>query len=181
MRKLLFVFTLAVCMFAVSAQAAEIKIGVFNIDQVGRNSEAFKDLTTNLQKSFADEGKALEKAEADLKKKFNDFQVQQQALSAEAREDRQVELSRQKRDFDDRMNNYVRKLSAAEKRLSDDITKVVIYAAQQVGKSGKYDLVLEQQNAGAIVVADAIDMNKAVLEEANKVWKQKPKELGLSQ
>ncbi len=177
MRKLLVVCTFAICMFASAAHAAELKIGVFNMDKVGRECVAFKELTEKVSKSFEAENKALEKQSADLEKEFNNFKLQQQALTPEAREDRQVELSRKKRDLDDKANNFMRKVGAAEKRMSDDITKVVIYAVQEVSKRDKYTLILEQQQAGAIVVGSAIDINKTVVEEANKVWKQKPKEI----
>lgn len=177
MRKILVFIAVAACFFAVTANAAqaEVKIGVFNMNIVIPESDAYKAKLAELQKQFESEGKSLEKQGEAFQKEVNDFQVQQQALSAEAREERQVALQRKKRDLDDKMNNFLRKKNAAENKAQDEIGRVILYAATEYGKREKFGIVMEQNNAGAILVAPQYDITKAILQEANKVWKEKPK------
>lgn len=178
MRKIL-LFVAVIACFGISlgntAQAADIKIGIFDITVVGNESEAYKAQLTTLQKQFDVEGKKLEKEGEAFQKEINDFQVQQQALSADAREERQVALQRKKRDLDDKLNNFMRKKTAAERNAMEQINKVIIYAASELGKREKYAIIMERQNAGALWVDPQYDISKDVLKEANKVWKEKPK------
>jgi Skp family chaperone for outer membrane proteins len=177
MRKSLFLSLGFLLLFPVLLQAAELKIGFFDIVEVLNSCDAYKAKVAEFQKAFEQEGKVLEKQRTDLQKKISDFQVQQQALSPAAREDRQVDLARQERDFNDRMNDFMRKRNAAEQAAQNELTTVIIYAANSYGKREKFSAVLSSRQAGAVWVTPALDITKAVLEEANKVWKEKPKDL----
>ena len=177
MRKLLMICVIACFPLAFAGQAAELKVGFFNMPLVVRDCEAYKAKLAELQKEFDAEGKTLEKQNADLQKKINDFQIQQQALSPEAREDRQMDLARQRRDLEDKMNNYMRKRGAAEKRAQEEINKVILYAASEYGKREKFSFLLEQNTAGVVWLVDSLDLTRQVLDESNKVWKAKPREI----
>ena len=168
---------LALLSFAWNTQAAELKVGFFDLNAVAQASDAYKVKNAELQKEFESEGKTLDKQNTDLQKKINDFQVQQQALSPEAREDRQIDLARQKRDLDDKMNNYMRKRQTAERRANDEINRVIGYAASAYGKRESFSFILEQNIAGVAWMNEALDVTKQVLAESNRVWKDKPKEV----
>ena len=164
-------------LFAATAQAAEVKIGLFNMAEVAIECDAFKDASKKIQSTYGNEQKALEKKEQELQKKFEDFAVQQAALSAEARQDRQIELMRQKRDHDDKKNDFLRKIAAAENRSREEITRVILIATTEYGKRNKFSLIMDAASAGAIHVDPALDVTADILKEANKVWKDKPKAL----
>ncbi|MDL2314586.1 OmpH family outer membrane protein [Desulfovibrio sp. OttesenSCG-928-C14] len=181
MRKF-FLLLLAFCFMAGTAQAAApaqqpLKIGVFNMAEVALECQAFKDVQKQIQSSYGQEQKRLEKAEQDLQKRFEDFSVKQGALSAEARQDRQVELMRLKRDHDDRKNDFVRKVSAAEARFREQITRAILLAAGDYGKKNKFSLIMDSNSAGAVHVEPALDITAAILKETDRIWKEKPKAL----
>lgn len=176
MRKIFILMTLAVFLaFAASAQAAELKIGFFNMNEIGTSSDAYKANLASLQKEFEKEGQDLQKQAEAWQKKANDFKVQQQALSAEAREDRGSALNREKLELDDKLNRYARKRQTAEQRAQDQINRIIMYAANEVGKRENYSAIMEVNLAGAVMVDQKLDVGKAILQEANKVWKEKPK------
>lgn len=177
MRKFMPGLLLFFCLFALEGQAAELKVGIFDLKAVAEGSEPFKVKQAEMKASFEAEGKTLEKQGAELQKKFNDFQMQQQALNPEAREDRQMELTRQKRDYDDKMNSFMRRFGAAEQRAHDEIVSIILYAATKYGEREKFSLVLEKEKSGVVWSAAVLDITKAVLAETNKVWKERPKEL----
>ncbi|MDR2826004.1 MAG: OmpH family outer membrane protein [Deltaproteobacteria bacterium] len=176
MRKtILLVF--AFCLFAVTAQAAELKIGLFNMEEVARSSDAVKENNKNLENTFGKERSAIEKTQKDLQDKFDAFSKQQAGLSAEAREERQATLIREKRDFDDRANAFQRKVTAAESRYREQVVRCIFLAVSDYGKKNSFSLILDANSAGAIHVAPALDITGAILKEANRVWKEKPKAL----
>ncbi|MDR2504363.1 MAG: OmpH family outer membrane protein, partial [Deltaproteobacteria bacterium] len=177
MRGLSILSLIIFCLSAGSALAAEYKIGFFNMAVVIRDSDAYKAKLAEFQKEFDAEDKRLQKQGGDLQKKINDFQIQQQALSPKAREERELDLSRQKRDLDDKMGMYLRRRGEAEKRAQEEINNVIVYAASEYGKREKFSFVLEQNTAGVVWMMDSLDLTKQVLEESNKVWKARPKEV----
>lgn len=178
MRKILVFLTLASCLLLASAaQAAEMRIFFFNMGEVAEKSDAYKVKIEQLRKEFEAEGKKLQQEAEAWQKKVNDFQVQQQALSASAREDRQAALATEKNNLDAKMTSYSRKRQTAEKEAEQLINRVIFYAAQEVAKREKYSALMEQNLAGAVLVDPKYDASDLILKEANKVWKNKPKEV----
>jgi outer membrane protein len=176
MRKIV-LFTLALCLFPVSALGAELKIGIFNMEGVVYQSDAFKENKKNLENTFGKERSAIEKAEQDLQAKFDAFGRQQAGLSAEAREDRKAALVREKRDLDDKANAFTRKVTAAENKSREQVTRCILLAVNDYGKKNAFSLILDATSAGAVHVAPALDITSAILKESNRVWKEKPKAL----
>jgi outer membrane protein len=177
MRKLFIPLILIFCLLSVTAGAAELKIGLFSLNSVATSCDAYKAKQADMKKTFESEGKAVEKQGLDLQKLVNEFQIQQQALSPQAREDRQEALKRQSREFEDKRNDFLRRYSNAEKRAQEEIISIVLYSASEYGKREKFSFVLEMDRAGVLWVEQPLDITKAVLEETNKTWKTKPKDL----
>jgi Skp family chaperone for outer membrane proteins len=176
MRKtVIFLGMFAGLLFASAAQAAEMRIVFFNMGVVAEKSVAYKDNLDKLKKEFEPEGQKLQKEAEAFQKKVNDFQVQMQALSPEARTDREASLTTEKRNLDDKMNAYSRKRQIAEKRAEEEIQRVVAYAVNELAKREQYSAVLEQNLAGALLVDARYDISDALVKEADAVWKEKPK------
>lgn len=176
MRRILVFLSLIACLlFASAASAAEMKIVFFNMGEVAEKSEAYQANLNQLKKDFEPEGQKIQKEAEAFQKKVNDFQLQQQALSPEARMDREAALTSEKRALDDKMGAYGRKRQAAEKRAEEQIHRVIGYAVNEIAKREKYSAVLEQNLAGAFLVDAKYDISEALVKEANKVWKEKPK------
>lgn len=176
-----FLLTLVLCLFialqAGAAQAAEAKIGVFNMAEVALECDAFKEAQKKLKDTYGKDEQALTKKEQELKKKFDDFAVKQAGLSAEARQDRQVALMREKRDHDDRKNDFMRKIAAAEGKTRDQISRAIVIAVGDYGKKNKYSMIIDSLSAGVFYLEPSMDITKDILRETNRVWKEKPKKL----
>lgn len=176
MRRIIIFLSLTLCLlFAASASAAEMKIVFFNMGEVAEKSEAYQAHLAQLKKEFEPEGQKIQKEAEAFQKKINDFQLQQQALSPEARLDREAALGSEKRNLDDKMNVYARKRQAAEKRAEEQIHRIITYAVNEIAQREKYSAVMEQNLAGAFLVDKKFDISEALVKEANKVWKEKPK------
>lgn len=175
--KKIILFTLALSLFASSAFAAESKIAFFNMTEVAMNCNAFKDEQKKIQSAHSGEVKALEKQRADLQKKIDNFKKQAQALTAEKREDMNMELMRLSRDYDDKQNSLNRKISAAENKAREELSRVIIVAVLDYAKKNGYTAILDSNSAGAIYVDKNADVTKAILDESNRIWKEKPKVL----
>lgn len=171
MRKLV-LLTCAFILFSASAQAAELmKIGVYNLSKVVFECDAYKDEMKKMEAKYGKERTAIEKAQQDLEKKFEDLRTKQSALSQDARDERIRELNRQRRDLEERKNDFMRKVSVDENRMGSSITRVALLGASEFGKKNNYSLIIDANAAGAVHVVPALDITDAVLKEANHVYK----------
>jgi len=175
--KKIVLLTLALFLFAGSAVAAELKIGFFNMNDVALECDAYKDAQKRIQGAHTAEQQAIEKQGQELQKKVDAFNAQASALSVEAREERNLELMRLSRDFDDRKNAFIRKVSAAENRARDEIARAIVLASIDYGKRNRYSVIQDSNTAGAMYVDASIDITADILKETNRIWKEKPKAL----
>jgi outer membrane protein len=176
MRKII-LLVVVFCFFSGTAQGAELKIGLFNMAEVALQCDAYKEAMKKVQGTYGKEQSAIEKTEKELQAKFDAFGKQQAALSAEARQERQVTLMREKRDHDDKKNDFIRKITAAENKSREQITRCILLAVADYGKKNAYSLILDANSAGAIHVAAALDITSVILKESNRIWKEQPKAL----
>lgn len=171
---------LTVCFFAATAtaaSAAELKVGVFSAPEVIMGSDAFKESEKKINDAYGKERDALEKKDKEMQKKIDDFNKQQAALSTEARQDRQVALMREKRDLDDKKNDYMRKVTAANDRMRNDLMRALVIAVNDYGKRNKYTMLIDSAGGSVLFVDASVDVTPDIVKEINRVWKEKPKAL----
>lgn len=177
MRRIVLLMIAAVFLFAGTANAAEMKIAFVNMSQIAFESDAFKQEQKRMKSKYDAEQKSLEKAEKDLTKRFDDFKNKQAGLTPEARENAQLELIRQKRDFDDKAAAFRRKIASDENQVQEKIVKLVLVSASIYGKRTGLTMLMDSNTSGAIFIDKGLDVTQDVLKEVNKVWKEQPKEL----
>ena len=176
MRKLI-LLTLTLLLFSGSAYAAEYKMGVFSLAEVIRSSDAYNEVEKQLESKFGAEEKKLRAKEEQYNKNLKDYQNKLSGLSADARENKEMELLRQKRDFEDQFNSYRRKRGIEEEKVYNRVTRAALIAVTRYGKANKYSLILNADTGSVLHADPTIDISKDLIAETNKVWKEKPKQL----
>ena len=120
---------LVICAFlAGSALAADLKIGVFNSQAVAMDSDAAKAAQKKLQSQFGAEKDQLEKQAKDLQSKGEALQAQMATLSAKAREEKQMEFMRLRRDFEEKSRNFARKVENSEVQIRQSMARQIYEA-----------------------------------------------------
>lgn len=168
------VFSLALVMLLLGAAGAAhaAKIGVFNSRALAAQCEPFLQAQKNLEAQFANEKAALERTGKDLETQAQNLQSQQTVQTPEAWEDARVAFNRQKRDFEDRYQAYMRKSEAALMRLQQDFMNALFKAAQDYGSKNGYDILLDSSMGGPIYYTKETDVTEPMLAEVNRTYKE---------
>ncbi len=172
MRRLSILFSL-ILVFAVAAPAfAEQKLAVFSLREITTRCEKSVAERQKIEKQFATERASLQQLEATLKKKSEDLRVQAGALSRDAQQDRQTEIVRLQRDYEDAARTLARKLEAEGTRIQEEIIGLVAEATKNYAEKNKIDIVLETTMA-VMYASDTVNITEPILVEVNALWKAK--------
>ncbi len=153
------------------ARAADLKIGVVDMQRILRESSAGK----AAQEEIKAKGKEME---ADFKEKGDEVQKIKEKLEKDAMVMNKEMREERERDFRIKLNDlkslrakYKEELrifeSAILKRLQDEIYELV----GDMGKKEKFTLILEQ--IGVLYADDAVDVTDQVIKQYNKAFAKK--------
>ena len=161
----------ATLMLGGTALAADLKVGVFNAQAVAMDSDAAKAAKKKLESQFGAEKADLEKQAKALQSKAETLQSQLPSLSAKAKEEKQGEFSRLRRDFDEKSRNFARKVENSEMQIRQSMARQMLEATSNVAKKRDLDLVLDAGAGGIMFATPALDITQDVLSEVNRIWK----------
>lgn len=175
MRKSLFLsLALAVLLLATAGAAqAEMKIGVFNSRAVASQCQPAQEAGKKLDAQFANEKSGLERTNQDLQKQAEELQAKQSVLAPEAWEELRVKFNRQKRDFEDRYQSFIRKVEAANGRMQQEFMNNLFQAAQEYGSKNGYSILLDSAMGGPIFYDKSVDVTEAMIAELTRVYNTK--------
>lgn len=158
-----------------AAFAADLKIGVVDLGEVLKQSDAGGKAFAQIKAQFEKMGKDLERKKAEIEKMGKELQKQRMVLSLEAKQDKEIELKRQARDYEDMAVEYQRRMKADQEKLTEPIFKLLQEVVTDYCTKGKFDLVLERapRGSGVIYAAKTLDITPQITAELNKAWKAK--------
>ncbi len=176
MKKLLAFTVLYICTVC-PAYGTDFKVGFFDLSEIITSCYAYKDNMARIKKNFSREHEHLKKQEQDLQKRYADFKNRAASLSSEERSALNLELMYASRTFDDKNTAFRRRRSAAENQARDEAGRVVALAVDTLGERENFMVIMETSAAGVMYIDKAIDITAAVLQEANRIWREKPRAL----
>lgn len=181
MRKVLIGATaLALALFVstLAAAAGPAKIGVIDMAEVYKNSEPGQAAMHQIKTKFDGMNVELEKKKKDVARLQEELEKQGMALSLEARQDKDLDLKRKMRDFNDTAQAYQQKLQLEEGRLNEPIIKLLQDVVRDFGSKHGFTLILEKSSRfGSSILYNepASDVTSLVRDDFNKAWKARGK------
>ena len=152
--------------FAVTANAAETKIGFVEIRKVIESSTAHANILEQVQKKSEILRDAVQKSEADLKKKYQDLETKKNALSQEAIDKKNEEISKEVAELGKKTYSQHALLEEAYRNAAQIVLEKTNEIVKKHAEKNSYNAVLEK---GAAVYSDSsLDITDIVLEELNK-------------
>ena len=92
-------------------------------------------------------------------------------MSAKAREEKQMEFLKLRRDFEEKSRAFARKVDAAENDVRQGMAQNIFQAAETVAKQQNLDLIIDAASGSVMFAKPNMDITKAVLTEVNRIWK----------
>jgi outer membrane protein len=149
-----------------NVQAAEMKIGMIDFQQVVEKSEPGQRVEAGLKK----EG---ERMEAELKKDKEELQAlkdkmerEAMVMSREAREEKEIEFRVKARNLQEKDQRYRQEFVGKQRQEIDKLRKVVLDIAQEIGKKENFTMIISK--VGVLYNDSAIDLTDKVVQLLNK-------------
>ena len=149
-----------------SAQAADLKVGVVDFQQIVEKSEPGQKVEAGLKQ----EG---ERMEAELTKDKEELQALKEkmeregmVMSREAREEKEIEFRVKARNLQEKDQRYRAEFVGKQRQEIDKLRKVVLEIVKEIGKSEGYTLVLSK--VGVLYNDPAVDLTEKVVKLLNQ-------------
>ena len=171
MRHLTGIIFIALVFFSLqlSASAAEpLKIGVFDYQRCIQESNAGKRMTEGLKKKQIEMQKTIDTKQQELVEMQKDMEKQSLMLSTAAKEDRQKEYEKKRRDLSYLMQDSNDEMKKAETDARIDFLQTLSGVVSTIAAEKKYDLIVERSQGGIIYVSKALDITDDVIAAINK-------------
>lgn len=143
------------------------KIGVLDlrrcIQESNEGRRVFENLKMKQQALQAD----LDKKQQELLEMQQEIEKQSLMLSMDAKENRQKEFEKKKRDITYHAQDLQEEMKIAENNANIELLKVIHEAAEMVAKKKGLETIIERN--GVIYVAEDIDISGEVINEINKL------------
>ncbi|MBI5739230.1 MAG: OmpH family outer membrane protein [Nitrospirae bacterium] len=170
MKKILMIFA-AVLLFALGAQAAEVKIGYVDLNKALNESDEGKKAVKTLEELFKTKQTVIEEKRMELTKLTEDLQKQSSILNQDAIKEKQDERERLGRDFQrmvkDAEEEVDKKRSAFMERILKDLSEIV----NKTGEEEGYTAIFERVQGGIIYMPEKLDITVSIIKKYNEASK----------
>ena len=167
MRKVFVLTLLAIFAMASSAFAADLTIGVVDMQTVATTSEPAKAAKAQMEKKYGDEKKKLEDQGEKLRSKAEKLR------DPKVSEEKKLAFLRQKQELDQKTRNFMRKVEQDEVKLRQEMVTLVFAATYEVAKRKNVNFVVDVTAGGVLYAEPSMDLTKDVLEEVNRQFAAK--------
>jgi len=165
MKKLLMVLVCVVSVFGTSASFAQVKIGVFNADQVIQQSAKGKKFIAEL-KALADKKEALIKAEFEKAEALRKEYVSKQAsLAPEKAAEMQKTLSDYQTKIRRLQEDAKKEFKMAEGKGYQKFSKLIEPVVKEMAKAKNLDLIFNRSQSGIVYMSATVDLTAEIAKQ----------------
>jgi outer membrane protein len=133
--------------------AADMKIGIVDMQKAIQSTAAGKKAKTELETEFEKRKKELQKKEADLKKMNDDLEKKKSVMSEEVMGRKQAELQEEMMKYREVLTKNQSEIQKKERDLTQPILEKMRKTISEVAKEGGYTYILE--NSPVVLFADS--------------------------
>jgi outer membrane protein len=152
------------CMgFGANTMAAELKIGIVDLQKVIQTSPQMQKVQQALEQKFRTRRDALVEEEKQIRTKMENFKRDSAILSAVDKKDKEREIISLQQKFELEGQQYQRELTTAQNEAMEDFYTKVRSAIESVAKKENYDLILQKD--AAPFASEKLDLTKIVVNE----------------
>ena len=151
-----------------SIATAEVKIGYVDMQKAIQETPAGKKAKKELEDNFNKKKKDLEKMEADIKKKGEEFEKRSMAMNEDARGKKQNEIQGEMRKYQEMAAKSQMEIQKQERDLTQPIVLKLRANLEAIAKKESFTLVLEKNENGVMFAQKEIDLTDRLIKEFDK-------------
>jgi outer membrane protein len=160
------------CFFIAASQAADVKVGIMNVQKIivqcdaGKEAKArFDDKMKELQTSFKKEEEDLKEMQAEIKKKSS-------AWSEEKKAEKVREFQKSGRELQAKTEDARFEMKQLQDKELEPILKALEKVVDKFGKDNEYTAILDSKN-GVIYFDESIDISDTIVKKLNEAMSAK--------
>jgi outer membrane protein len=162
MRKLALTLLFITCLLLTPALAADLRIGVVNVEDIINKSPEYKRIESTLKRKSEELGRPLQQQEQALSRQIAEFQKQAQAgiIKDEARRRKETEFQKKIQDIQKSKERASRTFQETYQREMKPLMDKLNRAVEQVANEDKLDLVFPK--GGIFLRNKSLDITEKV-------------------
>jgi outer membrane protein len=166
-----FATALAVLFLASPAIAQDAsKVGYIDLQKALNASSSGKAAVEQLRAIFEEKKVSLEREKAAIEQRKDELDKQALLMNEATRREREDEIRRLERDWTRKINDSKEEMSQQEARFLDQIRVELLKVIEDLGREGKYTLILEKSASAILYAPDSIDLTEEVVKRYD-AWK----------
>ena len=157
---------------ATPAWGQDLKVGFVNLQRAISVSQRGKDARKSFQAALKDRREALSKEQKAIEKQGKDLEKQALLMKESERVRARRQFQLRVRDHERKMRDVREELALKEREITDEILKDLQKIIVEVGKTGKFTMILERSQL--LYTDKGTDITDDVIELYNKRLQKKP-------
>ncbi len=154
---------LAVLFFAPTAGAQVLKIGVFDIQKIMRESKKIQGYRQELLASVEVKRKPLREKEEGAKAVEEKLRREGQRLSADERKSLEDKLTIEVKDLRRMREDFEQEIQKMDRELTQRAFRDIEAIIRQIGEKEQFTVIFERTSAGIIYFKDTVDITNKVV------------------
>lgn len=151
--------------------ADNCKVGVVDIEKFQKKSKSFQKVGESLKQKFESLQEKLDKKKVELIEIEKELKKQSMMLSLDAKEDREKELERKRRQYKYLADDFTQEMKQAQLEARKNLAKELEKVVGRIGKKEGYTMIMEKRTIGLIYYDSAIDITDQVIKAYDKLVK----------
>lgn len=150
-------------LFAFNVYAAELKVGVINLDEVLQKSPLAIQLNTKISTDFQARQDQVNNAQRNLQDTVDKLTYTAYKLTPQERSDLQNKINAQRVDLDKMATSLQKDLAAAQNQGVQTILGKLNTIVQKIAKDGQYDMITSTANI--LYLNNSINITQQVIDQ----------------
>ena len=150
MKKALLMAVVLLFMFALGAQAADLKIGYVDLNKALNESDAGKKAVKTLEEIFKAKQAVIDEKQKEIRKLDEELAKQTSILNPDALKGKREDLEKLKRDFQRMIKDSEEEVEKKRADFMDRIVKELSETIKKTGEEEGYAMIFEKNEAGLI-------------------------------
>lgn len=149
---------------------AETKVGYISSNEVITKSKVGKEIKEKMDAALKRSGTEMQAAEQKIAAAMNEYKTKEAAMSETAREAKQTELMKMRRDFEGMAQEKEEEFKRLQVKLNEQLTKAILNSAAEMAKAEKYDVITDIDSGRILYVAANLVVTDKYVEGMNKKY-----------
>lgn len=166
MKKVFMLVSVLFCFLSSLALAADVKIGIIDVQRIIRESKVVQEHRANLSREIEKKRKILAEREEAIK--TMDDELKKEKMTPQTRREKSQKLAKEVKELKRLREDFEEESREKEAELTVIVLNEISEIIRKIASDGKYTIILEKGQGGVVYATDKIDITSEVIKIYDK-------------